>query len=174
MPWYRFHITSVSGKDQTFRWIEEDLGEDDEAEIAYQLDSWIETQAVFMRGERAFTSGYEKVRTLPPDVRQKMIDDTKRDVERNSILLNHLRQDAIKNPPPDDTEDTNWISTIHYEATHKTLAAEEADAIAARAWEVVDGAQSTLARYTEGVEKRSAQQGAALARDRAKKRREHR
>lgn len=176
MPWYRFHITSVNGKDQIFRWIEEDLGEDDESELKYQLDSWVETTTVAINGYHGFTAGYERVATLPPDIRQQMIDETKRKIEVASNLLDQLRMDAIKNPPPEEegVDSGGWIGAVRHEVTHGIFAAEEADMRAARAWENVEKSQATLARYVDGVERLSARQGSQIARERAKKRREHR
>jgi len=174
MAWYRFQISSSNGKDQTFRWVDEHLGEDDEDELKFQLDSWVSETTVALNGERAFTASYERLSSLPPDTRRDMIATAQRRIEHATTLLEHLRADAIQNPDIDPAEDGNWVAVIREDVKQGTLAAEEADARAARIWELVERSQNSLAQYTSGVERRSAQQGAALARERAKKRREHR
>lgn len=170
MPWYRLHITSNSGKDQVFRWVDYHLGDEDEEELKFQLDSWLDS----LNAQGAFTAGYEKVDALPPDIRKEMIDSVKSRMEKDSVLLDHLRADALKNPEGIEDEDPNWVNIIRHEITQGNFAAEEADDRAARAWELIEKAQTALARFVEGVERRSALEGAKMARERAKRRKEHR
>lgn len=173
MPWYRFSVVSNGGEDHAFRWIDEHLGEEDEDEVKFQFDSWVESTTVHQNGERAYTAKYEQVRSLPPDVRAEMIATTSKRVEADGVLLTRLREDELRHPAevPDDGD---WLTGIRNGLKQGILLAEEADARAARAWDAVDQAQTTLARYLDGVEKVSARQGAQIARERAKRRREHR
>lgn len=138
--------------------------EDDEAD--HQLETWSMTTAV--EGER--TIKHTQVRTLPEDVRLKMTADAVASVARNTSLLEHLREDALRHPDPERPLDV-WKQ----ELDNAILIAEGADSVAAHAWEVVRQAGEIIARHIRpGVERTAALQGAANAKEKAKRRREHR
>jgi hypothetical protein len=160
MSWYRFFVESDDGKQETFRWYDEE----DDLDIKNHAEAWAEGRYA------AHTVGYEEVDTLPEEARTRMFGEVKARLRFNSMLLDKLREDALRHPP-----EGKEMGVLNHEVTNAILIAEEVDHEAARAWEHVWRAEEAIARCSPpGVERSIALDGVKTAKAKAKARREHR
>lgn len=167
MPWYRFFVSSNGGKQETFRWYDdEDI---DDLDFKSLAEDWAKTTSV---GQCAthYTCEHEELDTLPEETRLKMFEEVKARLRFNSMLLDKLREDALRHPP-----EGGGMEVLNHEVTDAIFQAEELDREAARAWERVWRAEESIAQCSPpGVAKSIALEGVKTAKAKAKARREHR
>lgn len=161
MPWYRFFVESDLGKQETFRWYEDEA---DDLDIKDHAEAWAEGRYA------AYTVGHEEVDTLPEEARTRMFEEVKARLRFNSMLLDKLQEDALRHPPPGKE-----MGVLKHEVTNAILIAEAVDHEAARAWEHVWRIEADIAQSSHpGVERSIALDGVKAAKAKAKARREHR
>ena len=163
MAWYRFFVKSNSGKAETFRW----LTDEDEEDVKALADGW--AQKILPDADN-FSCGHEEVETLPEKTRAEMFEEVKARLRRDSFLLDKLRDDALKHPP-----EGKEMDALNHEVTDAIFQAENLDHECARAWERVMRVEQAIASCSPGgVARNVALEGVKMAKDKARKRREHR
>jgi hypothetical protein len=166
MAWYRFFVKLNSGKLETFRW----LTGDDEEDVKSLFEKWATRKSRYEDGKLPILMGHEKVDTLPEKARAEMFEDVKARLRRDSFILDKLREDALKHPPEGQEMDV-----LNHEVTDAIFQAENLDHESARAWERVMKAEQAIAACSApGVARSVAIDGVKTAKDKARKRREHR
>lgn len=151
--WWRFQAVGPDGTEQQhYHWACHDpLAIDADADVREVAGRWAPPGWWWVA---------YPVDQLPAGVLEQQIQQAGRDLEMVNGRLDHLISQLTG-------------EQLDLDLAARLMVAEQADLLAARAWEKVAAVQAGLARVTFGLANRHAQDGRVTAAERARRRRQH-